>query len=263
MKTPAARKRESQRNAGECATADEKVPTYQELLDEALDETFPASDPISPTAAMHATRAVSTPSDAVDWVLKPGGDRPPTAAPCAPTPESGLLDAALAREAIERVLPMLTKSLKDKEVSGMGFLAITVLNPTVVAGRQACFEDAILLEHAIGDRRKWDADYAVFARAKARLSWESGCDSRLMQARPHLLKAGDSLMGGAVALDGVVVSVSGAQPWYDEAFALAVAAMLRALAQRQHASLLRGGTLDVPSRLPDPATPQGAAGTAS
>jgi hypothetical protein len=235
MKTPSARKRESQRTAGECVTEDEKVPTYQELLDEALEETFPASDPISPTAAMHATQAVSTPSDAVDWKLKPGGDRPPTA-PCAPASDPGVVDAALAREAVERVLPMLSKAMKDREVSGMGFGAITVLNPRILAGGQACFEDAILLEHAIGDRRKWDADYARFARAKARLSWESGCDSRLMQARPHLLKAGERPLGGAVAFDGLVVAVSGAQPWYDEAFALALAAMLRALAQREQAS---------------------------
>ncbi|MCM5679712.1 hypothetical protein M8A51_09210 [Schlegelella sp. S2-27] len=49
----------------------EGVPTYQELLDEALDETFPASDPISPSAAERAEREVSTPKDEKDWKLKP------------------------------------------------------------------------------------------------------------------------------------------------------------------------------------------------
>lgn len=45
----------------------DKVPTYQEALDEAIEETFPASDPISPSVAEKADRKVSTPKDDVDW----------------------------------------------------------------------------------------------------------------------------------------------------------------------------------------------------
>jgi len=58
----------------------EKVPSYQALLDDALDQTFPASDPISPSAAMYAEAQVATEKDAVDWVLKPGGGRGGTGA---------------------------------------------------------------------------------------------------------------------------------------------------------------------------------------
>lgn len=58
----------------------DRVPTYQELLDESLDQTFPASDPISPGAAINAERRTSTDKDAVDWELKPsqasGKDKP-------------------------------------------------------------------------------------------------------------------------------------------------------------------------------------------
>jgi hypothetical protein len=50
---------------------DARTPTYQESLDEALDETFPASDPISPSAAMHAEQRIQTAKDAVDWAGKP------------------------------------------------------------------------------------------------------------------------------------------------------------------------------------------------
>jgi hypothetical protein len=57
---------------GRAEAPQDKVPTYQELLDEALDETFPASDPISPSAAMHAAEAVTTPADEADWKLQPG-----------------------------------------------------------------------------------------------------------------------------------------------------------------------------------------------
>lgn len=76
MKDPDARKKEATRLDGK-ATKPARVPTYQELLDESLDETFPASDPISPGAAMHAAKQVRTGKDDVDWQLKPGADAPP------------------------------------------------------------------------------------------------------------------------------------------------------------------------------------------
>ena len=75
MKDPHSRKLEAKRLDGESKPA-HKLPTYQELLDESLDETFPASDPISPSAAMHAQRRVHTGKDDVDWQLAPHVDGP-------------------------------------------------------------------------------------------------------------------------------------------------------------------------------------------
>lgn len=60
---------------GEGAEDAQELPTYQERLDEALEETFPASDPISPSAAEHIERRTSTPKDDKDWELEPK-DRP-------------------------------------------------------------------------------------------------------------------------------------------------------------------------------------------
>lgn len=74
MKDPHSRRKEAERLEGRAAPPEAKVPTYQELLDESLDETFPASDPISPGAAMHAQKEVSTGKDAVDWQLLPGAE---------------------------------------------------------------------------------------------------------------------------------------------------------------------------------------------
>ena len=73
MKEAHARQREAVRLEGRAQTQQDRVPTYQELLDEALDETFPASDPISPSAAMHTGREVKTARDDKDWHLMPGG----------------------------------------------------------------------------------------------------------------------------------------------------------------------------------------------
>jgi len=77
MKDPHASKKEAERLEGKGTEPAAKVPTYQELLDESLEETFPASDPISPSAAMHAARPIATPKDEVDWQLKPGECAPP------------------------------------------------------------------------------------------------------------------------------------------------------------------------------------------
>jgi len=57
------------------------LPTYQELLDEALELTFPASDPISPGAAARAEERVSTPMDATDWKLETDAAPPASADP--------------------------------------------------------------------------------------------------------------------------------------------------------------------------------------
>ena len=81
MNDPYARQKEAERLEGKLNKPTEKVPTYQELLDESLEETFPASDPISPSAAMHAEKAVKTGKDGVDWKLKPGGCKPPPLKP--------------------------------------------------------------------------------------------------------------------------------------------------------------------------------------
>jgi len=63
--------REAKRLEGRAETPAEKLPTYQEALDDALEDTFPASDPISPGAAMNPAKKISTPQDEVDWELRP------------------------------------------------------------------------------------------------------------------------------------------------------------------------------------------------
>lgn len=70
-------KHPDERLEGKAGHPAETVPTYQELLDEALDETFPASDPISPSAAMAAEKRIQTDKDSTDWTLKPGACKPP------------------------------------------------------------------------------------------------------------------------------------------------------------------------------------------
>lgn len=144
---------------------------------------------------------------------------------------SSLIDRDAAARAVAMSLPLIHEAMTRKEVGESGFLYIVVMDPAKTPAH-AGFEEAILYEHAIGDREKWDADYAGFARAKARIAWRTGLDSHLVQElRPQLLSGGDTVLWGSVALDGIVVGVSGAHPWYDEAFAGTIAMCLRALAK--------------------------------
>jgi hypothetical protein len=150
---------------------------------------------------------------------------------------SHFADRPAAEQALALTLPMIEAAMADPQVSGCGFLYLVVMDPALTPA-DAPFEDAVLLEHAVGDRSRWDADYAAFARAKARVAWNHG-DSHAVQAlQPHRLRQGDSLLWGSAVLEGIVVAASGAFPWFDEAFATALAANLRAIAKQRHAAAL-------------------------
>jgi hypothetical protein len=148
-------------------------------------------------------------------------------------PEKGsyLVNRETAQAAVAMSLPLITEAMKRKEVGESGFLYIVVMDPASGPAR-ASFEESILYEHAVGDREKWDADYGAFARAKAKVAWQTGRDSHAVQEmQPYLLQQGDTVLWGSVVVDGIVVGVSGANPWYDEAFAGTVAMCLRAQAK--------------------------------
>jgi hypothetical protein len=144
---------------------------------------------------------------------------------------SYLIDRAAAEKAVNMSLPLIHEAMKLKEVGESGFLYLVVMDP-VRTPANSSFEEAILYEYSVGDRSKWDADYAGFARAKAHVAWKNGMDSHMVQElRPYLLEPGDTVLWGSVVVDGIVVGASGANPWYDEAFAGTVAMCLRAVAK--------------------------------
>lgn len=146
------------------------------------------------------------------------------------TSRSRFADAEAARSAVAMALPAIEAALREPAVSGLGVLHIVVMDPACLPG-EASFDDAVLHEQSVGDRARWDVDYAAYARVKAQLSWRLQADSRRVQRlAPHRLREDDTPLWGSVCLDGIVVSASGALPYWDEAFALAIAANLRALA---------------------------------
>lgn len=150
-----------------------------------------------------------------------------------PTPNrsgSRFLTQDIAKAALLAVAPAIASQLASPEVSGLGVLHLVVLDPSRPFTQEGD-EPRVLCEHSIGERERWDVDYAGYALRKARLSWRHGMDSRrlLLQA-PHLLLAGEEPLWGSVWLDGIVVAASGAFPIWDECFCLMAAAQLRARA---------------------------------
>jgi hypothetical protein len=150
----------------------------------------------------------------------------------------GLVDEGAVRRALALVQPLLEQVLADSALNGSGVLHVVVMNPALTPA-DASFEDAILYEASFGRARStWDADYAGFARAKARLSWRTGMSSRALQLeQPQRLQSGDTTLWGSVAVDGIVVGISGAEAEYDEALAGAVALLLRAQARTARAAV--------------------------
>jgi hypothetical protein len=164
-----------------------------------------------------------------------------------PSSASYFLDRQAAERAVQMSLPLIHEAMKYKEVGESGFLYLVVMDP-VRTPVISTFEEAILYEYSVGDESKWDADYAGFARAKARVAWRNGMDSHLVQElRPYMLTERDTVLWGSVVVDGIVVGASGANPWYDEAFAGTVAMCLRAIA-KANAAAARSGHLFLPPR---------------
>ncbi|MCE4553143.1 hypothetical protein [Pelomonas cellulosilytica] len=144
-----------------------------------------------------------------------------------PASRSRFLTEEVARAAITAVAPAILAQLTRPDVSGLGVLHLVVLDPTRSDGD----EPVVLCEQSLGDRDRWDVDYADYARRKARLSWRHRMDSRRLQLlEPHRLHADDPPLWGSVYVDGLVVAASGAFPIWDECFSLMVAAQLRARA---------------------------------
>ncbi|WKB52208.1 hypothetical protein [Eleftheria terrae] len=146
--------------------------------------------------------------------------------------DSALIDREMAQHAVELARSLLEASTRDDRINQGGFFHIVIMDPARTP-MNSSFEEAILYEASFGGRREdWDADYAAFARAKTRISWQHGRDSSRIQAeQPYLLRSGDTTLWGSVCLDGLVVGASGAEAAWDEALAGTVAMLLRALAK--------------------------------
>jgi hypothetical protein len=147
--------------------------------------------------------------------------------------DSYFIDRAACEKAVQLSQPMIHAAMESRVAGESGFLYVVIMNPCSDPATSS-FEQAILFEQAVfGDKEKWDADYGEFARAKAKIAWKTGLDGHIVQEiKPYLLGRGDTVLWGSVVIDGITVAVSGADAWFDEAFAGTIAMCLRALAKQ-------------------------------
>jgi hypothetical protein len=152
----------------------------------------------------------------------------------------GLVNGLLVDQAFELARPALGALLQYPGASGEQVLHIIVMDPTAAPA----LDGVVLRERSIGDPQRWGADYRGYALAKARLSWREQRDSAvIVDQLPHRLRSHDTLLGGAIYRDGLVIAASGAEPWIDAACCGVLAELLVALARHKVRRLRAAGAL--------------------
>jgi len=148
-------------------------------------------------------------------------------APAAATGARGEAMAAVTR-GFDALAPLLGPLLADRSISGESATHVVVMDPAADP-RATSFDDAILAERSFGDPARWEADYAWYARAKARLAWREQMTLRTLFAEhADRLRDGDIRVEGAVRGGQWIVAASGAQAWYDHAIATIAIALFDA-----------------------------------
>jgi hypothetical protein len=175
--------------------------------------------------------------------------QPGAAERSAPVPASSddpttVAERARIAHVIERALsamePMVERIVDDASVSAEHALHVVVMDPTRDA--RTPFDASILVERSYGDPSAWKADYAWYARAKARVSWRERRSLRTLLTRcADRLQPDDIRVEGAVRQGRFVVAASGAQPWYDHAVAMVAIQLFEAgLAHERIAAAMEG-----------------------
>lgn len=90
-------------------------------------------------------------------------------------------------------------------------------------------EPFALYDQTIGDKSDWTGKCDDIARCKALQLWHDRNDDRT-NVMPHLLFPGDTIYWGGVKRQGIVVTCSGVQPWFDKMIAGMIADICIALA---------------------------------
>ncbi len=143
------------------------------------------------------------------------------------------LTVEIAKTAVDAMLratmcnPEILKLLKRRDCH------IVILVPSTEDARDADFPDwpnyelkpHCLYEHSVGDKKEWKFNFDDIARCKALQLWQGRNDDR-SDVIPHLLFAGDAPFWGGVKRQGIVVTCSGVQPWFDKMIAGMIADML-------------------------------------
>jgi len=143
----------------------------------------------------------------------------------------------LTEDMVKQAIPIVEAAYNEMQQRDMlkrPHLFMVVLDPTKPYFPNAVFDRIILYERAFTSSDGWEDPYDQFARQKAKASWRTGLPTRVIrECAPHLLKEGNTVHGGSVVHDGLVVACSGVQPWFDEAIAGIASAVIRGIANEK------------------------------
>jgi hypothetical protein len=93
-----------------------------------------------------------------------------------------------AEQAFDALAPMLAHLLADREVSDESAMHVVVMDPAADP-RATPFDEAILAERSFGDPSRWEADYAWYARAKARCATAASSSRRAAHRRGTTMRS--------------------------------------------------------------------------
>jgi hypothetical protein len=93
--------------------------------------------------------------------------------------------------------------------------------------------DASLGEYSFGNAVRTPVDYAAYAREKAVVARRERLDTSVVRERGAARGAADLPPAGGIHRRDITVGVSGAQPWFDEAFGITVVELLHALERQR------------------------------
>jgi hypothetical protein len=149
--------------------------------------------------------------------------------------------ARVVERALSALEPMVERIVDDASVSAEHALHVVVMDPT--RDSRSPFDASILVERSYGDPSAWKADYAWYARAKARVSWRERRSLRALLTRsPERLQPDDIRVEGGVREGRFVVAASGAQPWYDHAIATMAIELVEAALTHERVAAATEGT---------------------
>ena len=136
-----------------------------------------------------------------------------------------------AREALEILSPAVEVLFGHSEKDGFHFI---ILNPVFERWNvKGDIEGAILLDGFIGNDDE-KHNYREIALSKVEQAWMVGMSNAFVQSfAPALLKEKDTPYAGSFVYNGLVVAVSGLQPWFDELVSMWIACTIQQVCQHQ------------------------------
>lgn len=143
----------------------------------------------------------------------------------------GILSTDLIWKAANFTFPAI-KMTMESGVTKRSDLAVVVTATEVIkpCNPNKSFKENCYLIFNFGEKTEWDHDYESIALSKAKISVRTRKATAVLE--PHYLLRDDTVYGGSVVLDDIVVACSGVEPYYDEMFSMWIASAIKAEAKK-------------------------------